>query len=90
MLTSELRLVILPRHVKTPCLALQGPLLSITLITCITHECSYLCVYCPSLRPVAIYTGAAPYYNFSGAFTGPDVLKVQYLLNKLMHEFINV
>lgn len=39
---------------------------------------------------MANYTGATPYYHFSGAFTGPDVLKVQYLLKILMHDFINV
>lgn len=90
MLTSEVRLLTLPPHINTPCLTSWGSLFIVTSITYTNHEYTHLCVYCPSPRQVANYTGAAPYYHVSGASTGPDILKVQYLLNKLMHEFIHV
>lgn len=90
MLTSEVSLLTLAPHVNASCLSLRGSLFIVTSITHINHEYTYLCVYCPSPRQVANYAGAVPYYPVSGASTGPDILKVQYLLNKLMHEFIHV
>lgn len=71
--------------------SLCGDLCSLLHLLLVLLVNTLTCVFIVHLpAQVANYTRADPYYRFFGAFTGTDVLKVQYLLNKLMHEFINV